>query len=519
MELYHENDKKKCRSCGGAVYFLLSTSDDCTTVAQFDSDNIWSNMNSIRNELLHSLFLFPMMGIRKDNIRTKNHMLDLKTMKSALEQLEAERGIPREKIIDAIEAALAAAYKKDYGKKGQIVRATLDMNSGKSEFAQVKIVVDETMVYVPEEGEEENDEPQRDIMNASDAIAREGEGDDLRVRFNPEHHIMLSDAKLIKKDAQLGEEVIFPLEVKDDYGRIAAQTAKQVIIQKIREAEKSSVLSEFAERGEEIVTGLVQRIERGNIFIDLGRATGILAYEDQIPGERYRTGERLRSYLYSIEESPRGVSLRLSRAHPNFIRSLFALEAPEVQNGTVEIKEIAREAGSRTKIAVFSNDEHVDPVGSCVGQRGVRVTTVMSELGGEKVDVIQWYPEVTRFITESLSPAKIRSVDVNTDEKRATVEVTPDQLSLAIGRGGQNVRLAAKLTGYKIDIHSINGESFGGDEEGMSPTQEVQTPEMEVAEFIDSETIGEPTENITVEEEVIDDMEAQNDPRVDEDKQ
>lgn len=438
-------------------------------------------------------------------------MLDLKTMKSALEQLEAERGISKEKIIDAIEAALAAAYKKDYGKKGQIVRAKLDMDTGKTDFVQVKIVVDDTMVRQPVEGEEdEDDAPVKPFVSAPEPIVgAEGEGDiDTRVRYNSEHHIMVEDARLIKGNSELAEELVFTLEAKDDYGRIAAQTAKQVIIQKIREAEKSSVLDEFAQRGEEIVTGLVQRIERGNIFIDLGRATGLMGYEDQIPGERYRTGERIRSYLYSVEESPRGINLRLSRAHPNFVRALFSLEAPEVQNGIVELKEIAREAGSRTKIAVHSNDTHVDPVGSCVGQRGVRVATVISELGGEKIDVIEWSSDIEKFIADALSPAKVRSVLVNNEERQATVEVMPDQLSLAIGRGGQNVRLAAKLTGYRIDIKSTGGEEFSAAPTDDKKGIDLGTPEEEVAEFIASENLGMPNEEVdTPEEEAVEDKE------------
>src|SRR3989344_302379 len=442
-------------------------------------------------------------------------MLDLKTMKSALEQLEQERGISKDKIIDAIEAALAAAYKKDYGKRGQIIRAKLDMDTGKTDFIQVKVVVDDTLVRMPVEGEEEEENEGRQYGRGREPeplplIPAPGEGEegvDARVRFNPEHHIMLADAKLIKKDAVLGEELIFPLDAKDDYGRIAAQTAKQVIIQKIREAEKLSVLDEFAKRGEEIVSGMVQRIERGNIFIDLGRATGLLAYEDQIPGERYRTGERIRSYLYSIEESPRGINLRLSRAHPNFIRALFALGALEVSSGVVELKEIAREAGSRTKIAVFSNDAHVAPVGSCVGQRGVRVSTVISELAGEKIDVIEWSPDVEKFIADALSPAKVRSVIVNKEERHATVEVTSDQLSLAIGRGGQNVRLAAKLTGFRIDIKSTEGEAYAGTPGAIA--EPMSTPEEEVAEFIASdESAGEPnTELVTEAEEAAEDKE------------
>lgn len=462
----------------------------------------------------YELYVEAVRGDRNKEMRQyqppfKKNMLDLKTMKSALEQLETERGISKDKIIDAIEAALAAAYKKDYGKKGQIVRAKLDMDSGKTDFVQVKIVVDDTMVRQPIEGEEEEDDaPVKPFVAVPEAIVgAEGEGDiDTRVRYNSEHHIMIEDARLIKGSTELGEELVFALDAKDDYGRIAAQTAKQVIIQKIREAEKSSVLDEFAERGEEIVTGVIQRIERGNIFVDLGRATGLLGYEDQIPGERYRTGERIRSYLYSVEESPRGINLRLSRAHPNFVRALFALEAPEVASGIVELKEIAREAGSRTKIAVHSNDEHVDPVGSCVGQRGVRVATVISELAGEKIDVIEWSADAQKFIADALSPAKVKSVILNTEERQATIEVMPDQLSLAIGRGGQNVRLAAKLSGYRIDIKSADGEEFSA-----APTKEVKlegTPEEEVAEFIASETIGEPNEEtVTPEEEREEDKE------------
>ncbi len=437
-------------------------------------------------------------------------MLDLKTMKSALEQLEAEKGIPKEKIIDAIEAALAAAYKKDYGKKGQIVRAKLDMDSGKTDFVQVKIVVDDTMVRQPVEGEEEDDDaPMKPFITVPEPTAGLADGEELdaRVRFNPEHHIMMEDARMIKSGVELGEELVFMLDAKDDYGRIAAQTAKQVIIQKIREAEKSSVLDEFTERGEEIVTGVVQRIERGNIFIDLGRAPGLLGYEDQIPGEHYRLGERIRSYLYSVEESPRGINLRLSRAHPNFVRALFALEAPEVQNGVVELKEIAREAGSRTKIAVFSNDTHVDPVGSCVGQRGVRVATVISELAGEKIDVIEWSADIEKFIADALSPAKVRSVVVNNEERQATVEVDADQLSLAIGRGGQNVRLAAKLTGFRIDIKTIGGESFPAVAAVATAEAAAETPEEEVAEFLASDGSGGPNADVTPEEEVAEDAE------------
>ncbi len=372
-------------------------------------------------------------------------MFDLKVINSVLEQLEQERGIPKEKILEAIKMALATAYKKEYGKKGQIIRAEFDQNTGATEFYQVKIVVDESKVIMEDEiVEEEN------LENVAE--------ENIRVRFNPEHHILLADAKKIKKDAKIDDEIVFPLEMKDNYGRIAAQTAKQVIIQKIREAEKTSVLNEYGKREGEIVSGTVQRIERGNIFIDMGRTTGILPYEEQIPGEKYKQGERIRAYLYAVEETPKGILLRLSRSHPKLLQKLFEIEAPEIAAQTVEIKAIAREAGSRSKIAVKSKDEHIDPIGSMVGQRGVRVGTVMSEIGGEKIDIIEWKDDPAKFIEESLSPAKILSISLDKAENKATVQVALDQQSLAIGKGGQNVRLAAKLTGWKIDIQSIKAE-------------------------------------------------------------
>jgi len=411
-------------------------------------------------------------------------MMDLKMVSSALTQLEEERGIPKEKIIDAIEQALAAAYKKDYGKKGQIVRADFDINSGKTEFFQVKIVVDESEVRMDEEGEDEEVKKKMGVEGTAGPEKEsmdDEEGEEL-IRFNPEHHILIEDAKKIKKDVVPGDELIFPLEARDDYGRIAAQTAKQVIVQRIREAEKVSVIDEFGQKQGTIVSGSVQRIERGTIFIDLGKTTGIIPYDEQIPGERYRQGERIRSYLYSVEETPRGVHLKLSRSHPKFIEKLFELEAPEIANGIVEIKAIAREAGSRTKIAVYSNDEHIDPVGSCVGQRGVRVSTVMSELGGEKIDIIEWSDVPREFIEDALSPAKVIDVEINEEAHSAIVEVIEDQLSLAIGKGGQNVRLAAKLTGWKIDIRGTEGETVAEADGETVEVEDLKTPKEEETE-------------------------------------
>jgi N utilization substance protein A len=383
-----------------------------------------------------------------------NQMLDLKTFKSALEQLEEEKKIPKEKILDAIEQAMAAAYKKDYGKKGQIIRAKFDLETGQVNFFQVKIVVDESIAIPPEERIAKREEGGEYSMKDTDD----------RVYFNSEHHIMLEDAKRIKKGVELNDEIVFPLEQKDDYGRIAAQTAKQVIIQKIREAERTSIIDEYGTKEGEIITGVVQKVERGNVYIDFNRATGILPSEEQIPGEFWERGQRLRAYLYLVEDTPRGINLRLSRTHPKFIEKLFTVEAPEIQSGVVEIKSIAREAGSRSKIAVHSNDEHIDAVGSCVGQKGTRVNTITSELGGEKIDIIPWSEDPKIFVANSISPAKVLSIEIDENEHKATIEVANDQLSLAIGKGGQNVRLAAKLTGWRIDIKG---------DDTKAPTEEV----------------------------------------------
>lgn len=401
-------------------------------------------------------------------------MFDLKVINSVLLEMEEERGIPRERMMEAIEQALATAYKKEFGKRGQIVRAAFDISTGTVNFEQVKIVVDENML------KPEDDEDETETQEEETEMPAEGK----QVRFDPEKHIMVDTARLIKKDVAPGEELVFPLEPKDDFGRIAAQTAKQVIIQKVREAEKDAALSEFGQKEGDIVTGHVQRFERGSLFVDLGRITAIIPYEEQIPGERFRPGERVRALLLRVEETPRGVFIRLSRSHPEFLTALFAIEAPELQNGSIEIKAVAREAGSRSKVAVASRDPHLDPVGSLVGQRGVRVSTVMSELGGEKIDIIEWSNNISEFIEDSLSPARVLSVRIEsepTDEGahgHAVVEVASDQQSLAIGRGGQNVRLAAKLTGWKIDIVSDKGEELAEASENSKAASDDTTTDL-----------------------------------------
>jgi N utilization substance protein A len=395
-------------------------------------------------------------------------MLDLKALNTTLAQLEDERNIPKEKIIEAIEQALAAAYKKDYGKRGQIVRAQFNLDDGTTSFEQVKTVVDESVVYImPEDSEEESDPSAtagHDRAGEPKEIEERAE-DDERTRFNPEQHIMIEDARRMKSDAALGDEIVFPLEVKDDFGRIAAQTAKQVIIQRIREAERDVVMQEFSGREGEIISGIVQRVDRGNIYIDINRAVAVLPREEQIPGEIFRVGSRIRAYLYQVEEGARGISLRLSRSHPRFVEALFALESPEVSSGVVEIKAIAREAGARTKIAVYAHDENIDPIGACVGQKGIRVVTVMGELGNEKIDIIPWSEDASSFISSALSPARVLDITLNEEERTAHIEVAEDQLSLAIGKGGQNVRLAAKLTEWKIDIKGTESPEEPADTE------------------------------------------------------
>jgi N utilization substance protein A len=409
-------------------------------------------------------------------------MIDLKTINAVLGEFE-DRGITRATMIEAIESAMATAYKREYGKRGQVIRAKLDLNTGTISFEQVKTVVDESTVRFPAPDEVVEDTTHHHPFHAEEEHLAEGE----LPRFDSEKHILLNDAKLMKRGAAVGEEIIFPLEPQDDFGRIAAQTAKQVVIQKVREAEKLSMMEEFGEKKGQIVGGIVQRMERGAIFVDLGRTTGIIPYEEQIPGERYRMGERIRAYLYAVDEGFRGVYLRLSRAHPKFVVKLFELEAPELASGAIEVKALAREPGSRTKIALSSIDPHVDPVGSLVGQRGVRVSTVMSELGGERIDIIEWNDDAKEFVKEALSPATPTEVVLDEAEHRAKVTVSEDEQSLAIGRGGQNVRLAAKLTGWNIDIISTGGTEVSGAAEEKDPAEEAGLMPTESVEVVTDE--------------------------------
>ena len=390
--------------------------------------------------------------------------MDFKSLNWAIKQIAEEKGIKPEKVFEAVESAIAAAYKKEYCKRGEIIHAKMDPKTGGLNFWKTKTVVDETTVRMEEEpsvaealeGKSPGDEPSFAapfVKTSQVEKASEGEEEKLP-RYNADRHILLNEAKEIKSDAELGEEVVFPLEEHEDFGRIAAQAAKQMIIQKLREEERLSVQREFQDKEGQIVSGIVQRIERGNIFVDLGRAAGIMFFNETIPGEYYRVGERLRFYLLAVQqEEGKKPGIILSRSHPQFVAKLFEIEVPEIADGLVEIKGIAREAGRRTKIAVASKEEGIDPVGACVGQRGTRVMSVTNELGNEKIDIIEWHEQVDKFLAASLSPAKAKEVEI-LPRREAKVFVPEDQLSLAIGKDGQNVRLAAMLTGWKIDIRS-----------------------------------------------------------------
>jgi N utilization substance protein A len=391
----------------------------------------------------------------------------MKQFVSAIKQIAEEKGISPEHVMETVEAALAAAYKRDYGKKGQIIKVKLNEESGAMDIWQTHYVVE----GADEEGYITGPLPEKVTQDRVDIVdiqrQREAgqmplaEGPELtaegtlRVRFNPEKHIALKDAKKAKKGVEVGDEIITTLEEKSDFGRIAAQTAKQVVIQRLREAERASVMAEYKGKEGGLVSGVVQRREGPLVFIDLGKTNGLLPASEQMPHDHYRIGQRLRFYILRVEDAARGPVIVLSRTHQNLVRELFRMEVPEIDSGSVLVMGIAREPGSRTKISVKSAEDGVDPIGSLVGQRGVRVQTVINDLAGEKIDIIQFDDDAVRYIANSLSPAKILQVSLTDHEhKVALAEVADDQFSLAIGKGGQNVRLAAKLTGWKIDVRS-----------------------------------------------------------------
>lgn len=353
-------------------------------------------------------------------------------LEEALNQIAEEKGISKEEIIKMIEGALAAAFRKDYGQKNQNAVVELNPENMATKVFDVKIVVENP------KDEEEIEDPHKEI-SLKEAKKKSAKG---------------GSASGGKKTIKIGDEIRTDITPKagTDYGRIAAQTAKQVIVQKLREAERDIIFKEFKSKERTLVSGIVQRMEGDTALIDMGRGTGVLFPSEQIRGETYRTGSRVKVLVLHVEPTPKGPKITLSRSHPDMVRRLFEIEVPEVSAGSVEIKAVAREAGSRVKVAVWSNQEGIDPIGSCVGQRGSRVQTIMNELGGEKIDIVEWAEDSVKFIANSLSPAKIINVELDDKIKEAKVSVMEDQLSLAIGKAGQNVRLAARLTGWKLDI-------------------------------------------------------------------
>lgn len=406
--------------------------------------------------------------------------MDIKNFTSAISQIAEEKGISSEKVIESIETAIAAAYKKDYGKKGQIIKAKLNSRTGEVKFWQMKLVVSEDMIY----SEQELERLKSAFAGGSSAeLGRSPTADkekkrEEKIHFNPEKHIMVEEAEKIKPGIKVGEELEMSLETRKDYGRIAAQTAKQVILQKIREAERETIFDEYKSKEGEIVSGIIQRVEGRNVFVDIGKTLGILPKEEQVYGEFYKPGQRLKFYILEVQESAKGPAVFLSRAYPKLISKLFELEVPEISQGQVVIRSIAREPGSRSKIAVASEEEGIDPIGSAVGQRGTRVMAVINELGGEKIDIIEYSDDPEKFISNALSPAKVLEVKIMPKNK-VLCFVPEDQLSLAIGKNGQNVRLAAKLTGWKIDVRTTEKAEEGVEEEKKEKKKEKKEIEIE----------------------------------------
>ncbi|PIP51499.1 transcription termination/antitermination protein NusA [Candidatus Berkelbacteria bacterium CG_4_10_14_0_8_um_filter_35_9_33_8] len=366
---------------------------------------------------------------------------------AAINQIVDEKGIDKKIVIEALESAIGAAYRKDYGKPRQRIKAVIDNETGNFEIIRIFEVIENDV-------EMENEEAQ----------------------------IFLKDAKKKKKGIKVGDEITKKLPYHNEFGRIAAQTSKQVIIQRLREAERDIVLEEFKQKEGELISATIQQIEGKNIIINLGKTNGLMPGSEQIPGEYYRIGQRMRVLIKNVEDTVRGPKIILSRSDEKFIIELFKLEVPEVQSEAIDIKAIAREAGSRTKIAVATKEESLDPVGSCVGQKGARIQAILAEIGQEKIDIILWDDDPKNLIVNSMSPAEIEKVKLSNKEKRATVIVPEDQLSLAIGKNGQNVRLASRISGYEIDIPKDNIKSK---KKEIPVTQKPEAKETELKKLSD----------------------------------
>lgn len=404
----------------------------------------------------------------------------------AIQALCDEKNLSYDAVMETIETALAAAYRKDFGNKQQNIKVKFDPETADMQAWDIKNVVEdideETLVKAQEE------------LTALRTKARE-EGRELAdeetahlVRFNPKTEIMLKDAMALptgSKKTKVGDLLEIPLEIPHAFGRMAAQTAKQVIIQKVREAERTAVFGDYKGQEGTIIQGTIQRVEGRKVLVDLGKLTGVLLAEHQIRTDHYRPGARIKAYVQAVEMNMRGPEIILSRTHPGMVREVFKQEIPEIADGTIEIKGVARDPGFRSKVAVWTSDEAVDPIGSCIGQRGSRITTIIEELGGEKIDVIQYSDKAEQFIGHALSPAKILNVELFEADKFATVFVAPDQFSLAIGRSGQNVRLASELTGWRITV-----KEQGGSQELSSEVAVAAADETKAGEKVEKEPVA-----------------------------
>jgi N utilization substance protein A len=433
----------------------------------------------------------------------------------AIRQVCEEKNLTFESVLETVEAALAAAFRKDFGNKNQNIKVQFDPEAYDGATAGIRVFDVKTVVADMELPDDyfEKFEAANAVKKfesrpsfqppapSPQPVPEKKEGEEPaeeEFAFNQKTMIMLSDARDLKPDAQEGDEIKVELSVPAAFGRMAAQTAKQVIMQKLREAERGVIFNDFKDREGELMNVTIQRREGRVVLIDLGRATGVILPEDQIENERYFPGSRIKALLREVSLTPKGPEIRLSRSSPGLVAAIFAQEIPEVANGMVEIKNISREAGSRTKVAVMAHDDAIDPIGSCIGQRGTRIQTIIRELGGEKVDVILWSPDDAEYIAAALSPAKALHVGLDHADHLATVKVPADQLSLAIGKGGQNVRLAAKLTNWKITIAEESGKTVADSEVGEFQEELPESASEADLKEVKAELGGEPLEGAQI---------------------
>ena len=387
----------------------------------------------------------------------------------AMQLLCEEKGLSYDAVLETIETSLSAAYRKDFGNKQQNIKVKFNPETADMQAWDVKTVVEDIAEDVLLKAQEELT-ARREKAREENRELTEEEMADLP-RFNPKTELMLSAAKEIDKKAKVGDVLEIPLEIPGAFGRMAAQTAKQVIIQKVREAERNMVFGDFKGQEGQIIVGTIQRVEGRKVLVDLGKVSGVLFGDQQIDREYYRPGSRMKFYVMSVNMGQRGPEILLSRSSAKLVEEIFKQEIPEIESGVVQIKGVARDAGYRSKVAVFTEDESIDPVGACIGQRGSRINTIIEQLGGEKIDIIEYSDDAVTYINKALSPAKVSEVVLNEDEKTADVSVSAEQFSLAIGRSGQNVRLASELTGWKINLIDLSGGESDTEKEGEENKQ------------------------------------------------